>query len=81
MPEKANHQQTTANHQGCSQTPSQRDSSSQEQLIIGAGNGKELITNQNYSQTDNGNIISIDEGIKEIHGEWLLVTRKKKEQQ
>jgi len=36
--------------------------------------------NQNDSSTDLVNIISNDEEINELHGDWMLVTRKKKSQ-
>jgi len=35
---------------------------------------------QNYSPTDLEKVISNDEEINELHGDWMLVTRKKKSQ-
>jgi hypothetical protein len=48
-------------------------------LNADAGNEKELMTNNIDSQTVQETISNIDEGIKELHGDWLLVTRKKKQ--
>lgn len=41
-------------------------------------NGTDLIPSQNDMSKINGNLIIIDEGINELHGDWLLVTRRKK---
>jgi hypothetical protein len=64
------------NHDGTQQLPPKN--STQEPVINGASNGKNSSCNQNHSTAINGEIISIDDGAKDLHGDWLLVTRRKK---
>ncbi|MCH82243.1 hypothetical protein A2U01_0003044, partial [Trifolium medium] len=51
----------------------------QEPFNADSGSGNAMNANQEIPQTAQDTIISINEGTKEIHGDWLLVTRKKKQ--
>lgn len=66
-----NHQET-ANQQPTTTMP--------PQLVLAANNnnGNVSIPNHNDLSTINDKLISNDEGINELHGDWLLVTRRKK---
>jgi hypothetical protein len=77
-PEKPQ-QQTAGNQQEVSQ-PLQHINQTidQSQLMPESSNGKAVNFVPNDLSVIKGNIISIDEGNKELHGDWLLVTRKKK---
>lgn len=68
-----------AANQGNHQPPVSGNQSSEHSMPT-PSNGKNLMPNQNASPTVSENINSIDDEINEIHGDWMLVTRKKKSQ-
>jgi len=47
-------------------------------LIQNSQNSFELVATITDSQTEKGGIIIHKEEVKDLHGEWLLVTRKNK---
>ena len=72
---KPPHQQTAAaNHEGNQKS----DQHNLMQSIQASQNGNDIINPHIILSPDNGKVISINEGNKELHGDWLLVTRKKK---
>ena len=48
------------------------------QSILASQNDNDIITPPIILSPDNGKVISINDGNKDLHGDWLLVTRKKK---
>jgi len=60
--------------------PPVSDHPSPANSIPASSNGKNLMPNQNDSSTVSEKIISNNEEINELHGDWMLVTRRKKSQ-
>lgn len=48
------------------------------QSILASQNGNDIITPPIILSPDNGKVTSINEGNEDLHGDWLVVTRKKK---
>jgi len=72
-------QNATVNHQGDnSQIQQPGPTATKEHLITGSQNGKAVTNFSQESSAHNDKIISIGEGDNELHGDWLLVTRRKK---
>lgn len=67
-----NHQEDTIQSQ--QQTPKAKE----RQSMPESQNGKAVTVSPEQSLPNNDEIISIDGKINELHGDWLLVTRKKK---
>lgn len=72
---KSPHQQTVTTIQIENQMSDQHNLT---QSILASQNGNSIITPPIILSTYNGKVTSINEGNKDLHGDWLVVTRKKK---
>jgi hypothetical protein len=72
-------QQAAVNHHGDNlQTQQQSPTTMEPHLIPESQNGKAVTIFPNKLSASNDQLISIDGENNELHGDWLLVTRKKK---
>lgn len=78
-PSETQQHETAVHHHETNQPPHETSTTTgKAQLMANSHNGNAFNSALNDLPTIKGNIISIDEGNKEPHGDWLLGTRKKK---